>query len=104
MNCINKKTTNINMNSPFLIKIFIEVLIVLFISISAFGQSTNPLEDDRNYKTNKGSIKRSKLTMRKATLRVARNYKQPAQMDSVEAYQLVLPKEQSLRNRNYKNE
>jgi hypothetical protein len=91
------------MNSPFLIKIFIELLFVMFISVSAFGQSVSPLEDDRNYKTGKGKVKSSNLTMKKATLRVARNYKQPAKMDTVEAYQLVLPKEQSLRNRNYKN-
>lgn len=91
------------MNSPFFVKIFIELLLVLFISVSAFGQSINPLEDDRNYKTSKGKVKRSTSTMRKSTLRVARNYKQPAKMDSVEAYQLVLPQKQSLKNRNYKN-
>lgn len=92
------------MISPFLIKIFIELLFVIFISVSAFGQSISPLEDDRNYKTSKGKFKRSIFTIRKATMRVARNYKQPAKMDSVEAYQLVLPREQSLRNRNYKNQ
>jgi len=103
MNCINKKITTINMNSPFFIKIFIELLFVLFISISAFGQGTTPLEDDRNYKTGKGKVKRSTLIIKKSTSRVARNYKQPPKMDSVEAYQLVLPRKQSLKNRNYKN-
>jgi hypothetical protein len=91
------------MNSPFFIKIFIELLFVLFISVSAIGQGIIPLEDDRNYKTAKAKVKSSTLRMRKSTSSVARNYKQPAKMDSVEAYQLVLPKKQSLKNRNYKN-
>ncbi len=104
MNCINKKITNIKMNSGFLIKIAIELLFVLFISISAFGQSFNPLEEDRNYKTGKsGKIKKSNLTFKKVSMRIARNYKQPVKLDSVEAYPLVLPGRQSLRNRNYKN-
>ena len=62
MKCINKKITNIKMNSGFFIKIAIELLFVLFLSVSAFGQSFNPLEEDRNYKTgNSGKIKKSNL-------------------------------------------
>ena len=92
------------MNSGFLIKIAIEFLFVLFISVSAFGQSINPLEDDRNYKTGKGGkTKKSNLTPKRVSMRIARNYKQPVKLDSVEAYPLVLPVQQSLRNRNYKN-
>lgn len=91
------------MNSAFLIKIFIELLIALFISVAAFGQSINPLEEDRNYKTSRGKTKKSSLTFKKVNLKIGRNYKQPIKMDSVESYQLVLPAQQSLRNRNYKN-
>jgi hypothetical protein len=100
---INKKIWNTKMNSPLIVKIFIEILFVLFISVSAFGQSLSPLEDDRNYKTSRGKVKKSNLVFRKANLRFSRNYKQPAKIDSVEVYPLVLPKEESLRNRNYKN-
>jgi hypothetical protein len=92
------------MNSGFLIKIAIELLFVLFISISAFGQSFNPLEEDRNYKTGKGGkTKKSILTFKIVSMRIARNYKQPVKLDSLAAYPLVLPGQQSLRNRNYKN-
>ncbi len=91
------------MNSGFLIKIAIELLFALFISVSAFGQSFNPLEEDRNYKTSKGKSKKFHLTFKKVNMRIGRNYKQPVKLDSVEAYQMVLPNQQSLRNRNYKN-
>ncbi len=91
------------MNSGVLIKIGIELLFALFISISAFGQSMNPLEEDRNYKTGKGKLKKLSLSFKKVSIKVARNYKQPVKPDTVEAYQLVLPRQQSLRNRNYKN-
>jgi hypothetical protein len=91
------------MNSAFLIKVLIELLLALFISVTAFGQNMNPLEDDRNYKTNGEKTKKSNLVFKKVNLRIARNYKQSAQMDSVEAYQLVWPRGQSLKNRNYKN-
>jgi hypothetical protein len=103
MNYINKKTTNINMNSGFLIKIAVEVLFALFISISAFGQNLNPLEEDRNYKTGKGKSRKSNLSFKKVSVMLARNYKQPLKLDSADSYQLVLPNQQSLRNRNYKN-
>jgi hypothetical protein len=91
------------MNSPIVFKIAIELLFVLFISVSAFGQSISPLEDDRNYKTSRGKVKKSNLVMKKATLRFSRNYKQPAQLDSVAVYPLVLPGQESMKNRNYKN-
>jgi hypothetical protein len=92
------------MNSGLLVKIAIEFLFVLFISINAMGQSINPLEDDRNYKTGKGGkTKKSNLSSKRVSMRIARNYKQPVKLDSVEAYPLVLPVQHSLRNRNYKN-
>jgi hypothetical protein len=91
------------MNSGVLIKIAIELLFAVFISISALGQSMNPLEEDRNYKTGRGKSKKSSLSFKKVSIKMARNYKQPMKLDSVEAYQLVLPRQQSLRNRNYKN-
>lgn len=91
------------MNSGVLIKIAIELLFALFISISAFGQSMNPLEEDRNYKTSRGKLKKSSLSFKKVSIKMARNYKQPMKLDSAEAYHLVLPRQQSLRNRYYKN-
>jgi hypothetical protein len=91
------------MNSGVLIKIAIELLFAVFISISALGQSMNPLEEDRNYKTGRGKSKKSSLNFKKISINMARNYKQPMKRDSAEAYQLVLPRQQSLRNRNYKN-
>jgi hypothetical protein len=99
----NKKTLNIKMNSPIVFKITIELLFVLFISVSAFGQSIDPLEDDRNYKTSRGKVKKSNLVLKKASLRFSRNYKQPAQLDSVAVYHLALPGQESMKNRNYKN-
>jgi hypothetical protein len=82
------------------------IMILAFLmvfSINAHGQIENPLTDTRNYKSLKVEDEKKRLFFKKSRIIKSRNYKQSAKVGLAESYNLVLPKDTSLRNRKYKS-
>ncbi|MCP9770903.1 hypothetical protein EGI22_23610 [Lacihabitans sp. LS3-19] len=74
----------------------------MFFSVNTYGQIENPLTDPRNYKSLKVVDEKKRLTFKNMKIKVSRNYKQQLKSIQVESYNLVLPGNISMRNRNYK--